>query len=628
MAKLTDFSFRGMPKPVQNFKDEVYTIINYGKVAHPVVAAVPAWNTYEGEMAFFHNTAASPSERVYVRLNSGWVMFAGVFGADGSGGLPDPPLNSVQYNSGGQFGGDSAMQWIGPNGPLEITPASTANATALILANTQAYAAGVTSSTVSLDFGFELDSQATSIRAVKRTDYTSAANKNSALSFHVEGADTLREVFRLHQNGFIAGATSPTLGTVSFPYFWLISTGGEAAGSKVFHVWPQLSGGSGLTVDNRGYVGIETDQPGVQLDVFNPGAQISARFNGDRTIDVPVVMSFGIANSVNTIGQITARGAGAGITATEQFGFRILSAPQNNSTGNRYIGWVELSGTVPDSANAKNEDPSVVLSGVINTSVWPTESGLTGESLILNSGLSLATQRFVIIPSSSIAAAGTPITTVSNAATVYIQGPPSVGTNATLLNRYALWVDEGPVRIDGAILSGPSEVRAGGVLFTTTALGVASNANTEITLIRQAVGTTSLVANTLSEGRTIRLTALGWYSTPPLPDSLTIRIKLGGVTLLSTGAQTPVALTSTLGWSLNAVVTCVSTGGAGTVFSQGNFPLMYTSTGTQINWPMLTSTAAIVNTTANNVLEVTAQWGGAQATEQLYMTNCIGELLN
>ena len=89
-----------MPKPVQNFKDEVYTILNYGKVAHPVVSAVPAWNTYEGEMAFFHNTAASPSERIYVRLASAWVLFA----TSPSGGLPDDPANSVQFNSGGLFG--------------------------------------------------------------------------------------------------------------------------------------------------------------------------------------------------------------------------------------------------------------------------------------------------------------------------------------------------------------------------------------------------------------------------------------------------------------------------------------------------------------------------------------------
>ena len=99
-----------MPKPVQNFKDEVYTILNYGKVAHPVISAVPAWNTYEGEMAFFHNTAATPSERIYVRLASAWVFFAG---ADSNGpvvgGTAGGPEYAVQSNSSSEFYGDSAF---------------------------------------------------------------------------------------------------------------------------------------------------------------------------------------------------------------------------------------------------------------------------------------------------------------------------------------------------------------------------------------------------------------------------------------------------------------------------------------------------------------------------------------
>ena len=112
MAKLNDYSFKGLPKPVQNFKDEVYSILNYGKVAHPVVGAIPAWNTYEGEMAFFHNTAASPSERIYVRLNSAWVFFAGA-NSNGPmvGGTAGGPEYAIQSNSSSAFYGDSKLLW-------------------------------------------------------------------------------------------------------------------------------------------------------------------------------------------------------------------------------------------------------------------------------------------------------------------------------------------------------------------------------------------------------------------------------------------------------------------------------------------------------------------------------------
>lgn len=44
--------------------------------------------------------------------------------------------------------------------------------------------------------------------------------------------------------------------------------------------------------------------------------------------------------------------------------------------------------------------------------------------------------------------------TITNAATVYISGAPTAGTNATITNNYALWVDAGEVRIDGKLTVG------------------------------------------------------------------------------------------------------------------------------------------------------------------------------
>ena len=41
--------------------------------------------------------------------------------------------------------------------------------------------------------------------------------------------------------------------------------------------------------------------------------------------------------------------------------------------------------------------------------------------------------------------------TLSDAATVYIDGAPAAGTNATITRSYALWVDGGTVRLDGDV---------------------------------------------------------------------------------------------------------------------------------------------------------------------------------
>ena len=44
--------------------------------------------------------------------------------------------------------------------------------------------------------------------------------------------------------------------------------------------------------------------------------------------------------------------------------------------------------------------------------------------------------------------------TTTNAATLYITGPPNAGTNQTITNPYALWIDAGNVRLDGEIYMG------------------------------------------------------------------------------------------------------------------------------------------------------------------------------
>ena len=61
----------------------------------------------------------------------------------------------------------------------------------------------------------------------------------------------------------------------------------------------------------------------------------------------------------------------------------------------------------------------------------------------------ITTQRAVHVEAPTYAFVGA--STITNAATVYIADAPQAGTNATLTNPYALWVDSGTVRIDGTL---------------------------------------------------------------------------------------------------------------------------------------------------------------------------------
>ena len=75
----------------------------------------------------------------------------------------------------------------------------------------------------------------------------------------------------------------------------------------------------------------------------------------------------------------------------------------------------------------------------------------------------------------TLAATNTSVTT-TNAATVYIQGAPTAGTNQTITNAYALWVDAGTTRLDDQLM------------FSGVATDITSNTNEDLTIVANGTG--------------------------------------------------------------------------------------------------------------------------------------------
>ena len=115
--------------------------------------------------------------------------------------------------------------------------------------------------------------------------------------------------------------------------------------------------------------------------------------------------------------------------------------------------------------------------------------------------------------------------TITNAATVYIDAAPSAGTNATITNAYALWVDAGITRLDGGVVLGSTLTLGGSVTCGSNDLlgvGIA-----EVQVVR-AVANLSLrpavaggsVEITKADGTTKAIesnaTGLGFYGVAPV----------------------------------------------------------------------------------------------------------------
>lgn len=71
MGKISPYSFGGISADLENFRDELTNLINYGKYAIPIVTSPPGWNAQPGETVLFF--AASGGTTLYFYKNSAWV---------------------------------------------------------------------------------------------------------------------------------------------------------------------------------------------------------------------------------------------------------------------------------------------------------------------------------------------------------------------------------------------------------------------------------------------------------------------------------------------------------------------------------------------------------------------------
>lgn len=156
-------------------------------------------------------------------------------------------------------------------------------------------------------------------------------------------------------------------------------------------------------------------------------------------------------------------------------------------------------------------------------------------------------------------------------------------------------------------------------LFSQTATGTVANTTTETTIVGSGTGTMVLPANFFLTGKTIRVRGYGFHSSTASP-TLNLKIKLGSTVICSTGAHTHHNASNGY-FEFEAIITCRTTGGSGTVFAQGKF---FDATDLV---PMGTTAAVTVATTSSQTVGVTATWGTASASNTISCTNLTLEVL-
>ncbi len=166
------------------------------------------------------------------------------------------------------------------------------------------------------------------------------------------------------------------------------------------------------------------------------------------------------------------------------------------------------------------------------------------------------------------------------------------------------------------------------VVFIFVSTGQVTNTTTESSVLGSGIGTLTFPANSLFLWRTIRLQACGILSTALVPGTLRIKVKLGTTVILDTAAQTPTSSIVDLIWKLDAVITVRAVGSVTTVIGQAAFEYQATALSAMAVWAMTNTAAINVDLTASQVLDVTATWNTANASNNIRCTNCTVESLN
>lgn len=200
----------------------------------------------------------------------------------------------------------------------------------------------------------------------------------------------------------------------------------------------------------------------------------------------------------------------------------------------------------------------------------------------------------------------------------------AAGTAPTSPNAGDVWNDSTQKALQ-AYLAGIKQSMSG-VLFTQTASQTVANTVTETTLFTTGIGSVTLPANFFAIGKDIRIRAKGYFSTTGNPN-ITFKAKYGSTALVDSGAFTAGAGVANHLWFVDVVITCRTTGGTGTVFSQGMGKLFSAHT-TVAEFDMETAAAVTIDTTASTAIDLTVTWGTADAGNTITCTNVSVEVLN
>lgn len=149
-----------------------------------------------------------------------------------------------------------------------------------------------------------------------------------------------------------------------------------------------------------------------------------------------------------------------------------------------------------------------------------------------------------------------------------------------------------------------------------------ANTTTQTSVIpTTGVGNLTFPVNTFEVGKSYRIRGGGIYSTGIVPGTLTVRVKIGSITIASVAITNVISLATGSVWEFECVITFRTIGASGTVMCVGSASYEITSLSRGFAALNNAGSTSTVDTTVTNLIDITVQWSSTSLGLNSITTN-------
>ena len=335
--------------------------------------------------------------------------------------------------------GDEGFTFTESTNLVNINEATDGDSILLRLDNDQANVAGSTNETAQMRFGFGTDTDVARIVVGKNGNFSSGSQQDSYLSFSTDTDGTSQQGLLIESESGAPGVGIALSGTRVRNT--LDVNGNAAIGSTAVN---DNAPSNGLIIDGVTQIGDRTFASGAyELEVLGGIAEIA------------------LSGSSNSSTRIWHRRNGVGLSEWDTL--KVDNQPTHHRffalNSDAFPSWFEFSHEDVNSSSPINEEYITVVLGGEYTDLAAIDSPI--ESI--ESGATITNMRHImVVPPVINGVAGGATETITNAATLYVSAAPS-GSDITITNPYAIWVDDGAVRFDGTVTLASSVTNQGDI---------------------------------------------------------------------------------------------------------------------------------------------------------------------